>query len=193
MGQDARRPNANHHALLVVSVATFMLGVAMVSRGVLLAQPAHPLIPRQHAGRIAVEIAVVVPDERPRPTPSLGADVSRSLMTCMGGQRNTGVAPCPPCLDPADPLCLVPAEPTPPPRGRARERPVAAAKQYVPRGSAARPPASPLYPLHGATLWERVRASSPRDRRTFLLATAIQLHAPATAATPGPQWGFPGS
>ena len=54
-----------------------------------------------------------------------------------------------------------------------------------PRGSVAGPWVSPLYPQNGVTLWDRVRVSSQRNRRAFLLGTAIQVHAPAVAATPG--------
>ena len=42
---------------------------------------------------------------------------------------------------------------------------------------------SPLYPQNGVTLWDRIRVSSQRDRRAFLLGTAIQIHAAATAST----------
>ena len=49
------------------------------------------------------------------------------------------------------------------------------------------PPKSPLYPQNGVTLWDRIRVSSKRDRRAFLLGTAIQVHAPDYAATPGPR------
>ena len=54
-----------------------------------------------------------------------------------------------------------------------------------PHGSVARPWISPLYPQNGVTVWDRIRASSQRDRRAFLLGTAIQVHAPTVAATPG--------
>lgn len=47
-------------------------------------------------------------------------------------------------------------------------------------------PKSPLYPRNGVALWDRIRASSKRDRSAFLLGTAIQIHAPEAAATPGP-------
>lgn len=57
----------------------------------------------------------------------------------------------------------------------------------VPRGSATGQWASPLYPQNGVTLWDRIRVSSKRDRRAFLLGTAIQIHDPATAATPSPR------
>jgi hypothetical protein len=46
---------------------------------------------------------------------------------------------------------------------------------------------SPLYPRNGVTLWDRVRVSTPGDHRAFLMGAAIQLHAPAVAATPGPR------
>jgi hypothetical protein len=52
-----------------------------------------------------------------------------------------------------------------------------------PRGSVARPWVSPLYPQNGVTVWDRIRVSSQRDRRAFLLGTAIQIHAAATAST----------
>lgn len=48
-------------------------------------------------------------------------------------------------------------------------------------------PKSPLYPQNGVTLWDRIRVSSQRDRQAFLLGTAIQVHAPDYAATPGPR------
>ena len=51
---------------------------------------------------------------------------------------------------------------------------------------------SPLYPQNHVTLWDRIRVSSPRDRRAQLLGAAIQTHAPETAATPGPRSGLTG-
>ena len=48
------------------------------------------------------------------------------------------------------------------------------------------PWASPLYPQNGITLWDRIRASSETDPQAFLIGAAIQVHAPQTAATPGP-------
>jgi hypothetical protein len=54
-----------------------------------------------------------------------------------------------------------------------------------PRGGVAGPWISPLYPQNGVTVWDRIRVSSQRDHRAFLLGTAIQAHAPAVAATPG--------
>jgi hypothetical protein len=55
------------------------------------------------------------------------------------------------------------------------------------------PSTSPLFPQNGVTLWDRIRVSSKRDVRAFLLGTAIQIHAPATAATPGPRFASPPS
>jgi hypothetical protein len=52
--------------------------------------------------------------------------------------------------------------------------------------NAAGPWNSPLYPQNGVTLWDRIRVSSKRDRSAFLFGISIQLHAPETAATPGP-------
>lgn len=46
-------------------------------------------------------------------------------------------------------------------------------------------PSSPLYPQNEVTLWDRIRVSSPRDRRAFLQGIAIQIHTPQIAATPG--------
>jgi hypothetical protein len=63
----------------------------------------------------------------------------------------------------------------------------APARAELPRLSATGPWVSPLYPQNGVTLWDRIRVSSKRDRRAFLLGTAIQIHDPATAATPGPR------
>lgn len=60
-----------------------------------------------------------------------------------------------------------------------------------PRVSATGPWKSPLYPQNGVTLWDRIRVSSKRDRRAFLLGTTIQIHAPETAATPGPRTAPP--
>jgi hypothetical protein len=59
------------------------------------------------------------------------------------------------------------------------------------RASATSPWVSSLYPQNGVTLWDRIRVSSQRDRRAFLLGTAIQAHARATAATPGPRFALP--
>jgi hypothetical protein len=53
-----------------------------------------------------------------------------------------------------------------------------------PRVSADGPWVSPLYPQNDVTLWDRIRVSSSSDQRAFLLGTAIQVHAPQTAATP---------
>ena len=47
------------------------------------------------------------------------------------------------------------------------------------------PWASPLYPQNGVMLWERIRVSAKQDRLAFLLGTAIQVHAPFAATTPG--------
>lgn len=55
----------------------------------------------------------------------------------------------------------------------------------LPPALLADPPISPLYPRNHVTLWDRIRVSSKRDVRAFLLGTAIQVHAPAIAATPG--------
>lgn len=63
------------------------------------------------------------------------------------------------------------------------------------RFSPAGPWKSPLYPRNDVTLWDRIRTSSPRDRDAYLQGIGIQVHAPATAATPGPRsfrWGVPG-
>jgi hypothetical protein len=57
-------------------------------------------------------------------------------------------------------------------------------RQFSP-SSTTGPWRSPLYPQNGVTLWDRIRVASQVDRRAFLLGTAIQLHAPMTAATPG--------
>ena len=57
--------------------------------------------------------------------------------------------------------------------------------------SATGPWTSPLYPQNGVTHWDRIRVSSQRDRRAYLLGTAIQAHARATAATPGPRFALP--
>jgi len=46
---------------------------------------------------------------------------------------------------------------------------------------------SARYPRNSVTLWDRIRVSAPQDRRASLLGTAIQIHAPQAAATPGPQ------
>jgi hypothetical protein len=50
---------------------------------------------------------------------------------------------------------------------------------------------NPLFPQNGVTLWDRIRVSSKRDHRAFLLGTTIQLHTPAIAATPGPRFAPP--
>jgi hypothetical protein len=53
------------------------------------------------------------------------------------------------------------------------------------------PWASPLYPQNHVTLWDRIRASTQDNVWAFLLGSAIQLHAPETAATPGPRLAQP--
>src|SRR3954466_15768445 len=55
----------------------------------------------------------------------------------------------------------------------------------VPHVSATGQWISPLYPQNGVTLWDRIRSGAMRDRRAFLFGVAIQVHAPAVAATPG--------
>jgi hypothetical protein len=76
--------------------------------------------------------------------------------------------------------------------GQSLAMPVALAEQSavpaLPTMSATVPWKSPLYPQNGGTLWDRIRVSTKRDRRAFLLGTAIQIHAPATAATPVPRF-----
>ena len=56
----------------------------------------------------------------------------------------------------------------------------------LPRVNVTGPWKSPLYPQNGVTVWDRIRVSTQRDRRAFLLGTAIQAHAPETAASPIP-------
>jgi hypothetical protein len=46
---------------------------------------------------------------------------------------------------------------------------------------------SKIHARNDFTLWDQIRVSSQLDRRAFLLGTAIQIHAPETAATPGPR------
>ena len=64
-------------------------------------------------------------------------------------------------------------------------------RSVLPLGSSPGHWASPLYPESGATLWDRIRGNSPEDRRAYLLGTAIQVHARAAAATPGPRSAHP--
>jgi len=73
------------------------------------------------------------------------------------------------------------------PAGASLQRVDFPAPAAFPRVSATGPWKSPLYPQNGVTLWDRIRVSSQRDLRAYLLDTAIQIHAPATAATPGPR------
>jgi len=56
----------------------------------------------------------------------------------------------------------------------------------LPRVSATGPWKSPLYPQNGVTVWDRIRVSTQRDRRAFLLGSAIQIHAGAAGASPIP-------
>ena len=56
----------------------------------------------------------------------------------------------------------------------------------LPRVSATGPWKSPLYPQNGVTVWDRIRVSTQRDRRAFLLGSAIQIHAGAAGASPNP-------
>jgi hypothetical protein len=58
----------------------------------------------------------------------------------------------------------------------------------LPPASAAGPWISPLYPQNSVTLWDRIRVSSSRDRRAYLLGTAIQVHGSKNASMPGPQY-----
>jgi hypothetical protein len=53
------------------------------------------------------------------------------------------------------------------------------------------PWASVVPPPTDGTPWDRLVASEQRDRRAFLLATSIQLHAPGIAATPRPRIVLP--
>ena len=77
------------------------------------------------------------------------------------------------------------------PHGSPMDQAVAPAWAVLPDGHGSGQSASPLYPQNNVTLWDRLRVSSKRDRRAFLLATAIQLHAPEAAATPGPRIVLP--
>lgn len=61
----------------------------------------------------------------------------------------------------------------------------------LPRDSATGQSASPLYPKIGVTLWDRIRVSSPKDRRAFLWGSTIQVHARAATRTPGRQSALP--
>jgi hypothetical protein len=79
------------------------------------------------------------------------------------------------------------AQPTARPSGVER----APAWAVLPRSSATCQWPSPLYPQNGITLWDRIRVSAKSDRRAFLLGSAIQLHAPATAAMLHSQSGLP--
>ncbi len=56
----------------------------------------------------------------------------------------------------------------------------------LPPVSATGPWKSPLYPQNGVTVWDRIRVSTQRDRRAFLLGTTIQIHAGAAGASPIP-------
>ena len=56
----------------------------------------------------------------------------------------------------------------------------------LPHVSATGPWKSPLYPQNGVTVWDRIRVSTQRDRRAFLLGTAIQIHAGTAGASPIP-------
>lgn len=80
-------------------------------------------------------------------------------------------------------------------RARARPRAQAAAGAPLPTvfppGSAGGPWISPLYPQNNVTLWDRIRVSTRKDRRAYLMGTAIQLHAPEAAATPGARRAYP--
>jgi hypothetical protein len=79
---------------------------------------------------------------------------------------------------------------------RALARPIAHVAAGAPQpavfppGSAGGPWTSPLYPQNHVTLWDRIRVSTRKDRRAYLMGTAIQLHAPAAAATPGARPAF---
>jgi hypothetical protein len=74
------------------------------------------------------------------------------------------------------------SQPAPMPMGRSGALSPAA----LPRVSATGPWKSPLYPQNGVTVWDRIRVSTQRDRRAFLLGTAIQIHAGAAGESPIP-------
>ncbi len=69
-----------------------------------------------------------------------------------------------------------------------RQRHKALIAEAPPSVSTTKTAKSPLYPQNGVTLWDRIRVSSQRDRQAFLFGAAIQIHAPETAATPGPRF-----
>jgi hypothetical protein len=79
------------------------------------------------------------------------------------------------------------AQPTARPSGVER----APAWAVLTRGSAMAKWPSPLYPQNGITLWDRFLVSAKSDRRAFLLGSASQLHARATAAMLHSQLGLP--
>lgn len=66
-----------------------------------------------------------------------------------------------------------------------RDRPGATAAE-TPRSVTFNSWKSEIHARNGFTLWDHVRISSQQDRRAFLLGTAIQIHVPEIAATPGP-------
>jgi hypothetical protein len=106
--------------------------------------------------------AATVPGDRPRSV--MAAAGTPEVRPRISGEERSPLSPR--IADLAD----EPA-PTPPSHVDANSRPI-----------------SPLYPKIGLTLWDRIRASSRQDEGAFLLGTTIQIHVPALAATPGPQY-----
>jgi hypothetical protein len=72
------------------------------------------------------------------------------------------------------------------PRVMPVDRNGAPALTSLPPVSTTGPWKSPLYPQNGVTVWDRIRVSTQRDRRAFLLGTAIQIHAGAAGESPLP-------
>jgi hypothetical protein len=93
----APTPNTTHDRLLVFGVAAAVLGVVMVSQGVLLAQPAAHLVPRPHAALMPVERPLPTQDERLAATasPTDRVPPTPAARTAIRG-ATTLVAACPP-------------------------------------------------------------------------------------------------
>ena len=93
--------------LLVLGVAAFVLGVAMVSQGVLLSQPAAHLVPTTHAALGRVERLVPAPDERPVATTPPADLVPLTPVTSPASQRrDPGGALSVPRVAPSSATCV---------------------------------------------------------------------------------------
>jgi hypothetical protein len=138
MAHGAPTPTATHDCLLVFGVAAAILGVVMVSQGVLVAQPVTHLLPSEHAALMPVGHTESTPAEPlvPDTSPTTGVPPMPAGLTASGDATRL-VTTCPPHFAFDHDLRQVLAAMALQGQRFAREHPVAPGKQDVPTQSSA--------------------------------------------------------